>query len=167
MKYSKEFKLQCIQRYKNGDYIKDPPGVKHKTFYNTVLSWTRIYDSLGEVGLEHGRPTLNIDQRIELINRVEAGESYSSAALSMGIREDLLIKWHNIYKEKSIDGLKLLKRGRPSMTKSKKEVANKDPKDMTRKELLEALEMATIENEYLKKLSALVQKRKAQEQKKK
>ena len=53
------------------------------------------------------------------------------------------------------------------MTKSKKEVANKDPKDMTRKELLEALEMATIENEYLKKLSALVQKRKAQEQKKK
>ena len=65
------------------------------------------------------------------------------------------------------NGLKLLKRGRPSMAKQNKEVAKKDPKDMTREELLEALEMATIENEYLKKLSALVQKRKAQEQKKK
>ena len=167
MRYSKEFKLECIQRFKNGDYIKDPPGVKHKTFHNTVLSWTRIYDSLGEAGLEHGRPTLNIDQRIKLINRVEAGESYSNASLSMGIGEDLLIKWHKIYKEKGMDGLKLLKRGKPSMTKSKKEVAIKNPKDMTRKELLEALETATIENEYLKKLSALVQKRKAQEQKKK
>ena len=38
---------------------------------------------------------------------------------------------------------------------------------MSREELIEALEMATIENEYLKKLHALVQKRKAQEQKKK
>ena len=167
MKYSKEFKLECVQRYKNGDYIKDLPGIKHNTLRDQVRVWVRIFDSLGEAGLEHGRPTLNINQRIELINRVEAGESYSNVALSMSIKPDLLIRWHKIYKEKGIDGLKLLKRGRSSMTKSKKKVASKNPKDMTRKELLEALEMATIENEYLKKLSALVQKRKAQEQTKK
>ena len=167
MKYSKEFKLECIQRYKNGDCIEDPPRVKHKNFHDQLLLWVRVYDSLGEAGLEHGRPTLNIDQRIELFNRVENGESYKSVALSMGIQQCSLIKWHKIYKEKGMDGLKLLKRGKSSMTKSKKEVASKNPKDMTRKELLEALEMATIENEYLKKLSALVQKRKAQEQKKK
>ena len=46
-------------------------------------------------------------------------------------------------------------------------VIKKSKTDMSREELIEALEMATIENEYLKKLSALVQKRKAQEQKKK
>ena len=167
MKYSKEFKLEYVQRYKNGDFIKDPPGVNHKSFHEQIRKWVRIYDSLGEAGLEHERTTLDTNQRIELINRVEAGESYKSVSYSVGIGNDLLIKWHKIYKEKGIDGLKLLKRGRPSMTKSKKEVASKDPKDMTRKELLEALEMATIEVEYLKKLSALVQKRKAQEQKKK
>ena len=168
MKYSKEFKLECVQRYKNGDHIEDPPGAKHKTFYESVRQWNAIYDSLGEAGLEHNRPTLDINQRIELINRVEAGESYKSAAFSAGIQADLLIKWHKIYKESGIDGLKLLKRGRkPSMAKTNKEVAKKDPKDMSREELIEALEMATIENEYLKKLSALVQKRKAQEQKKK
>ena len=167
MKYSKEFKLECIQRYKNGEYVEGPPGLKHKNFHDQLLLWVRVYDSLGEAGLEHSRPTLSINQRIELFNRVENGESYKSVALSSGIQTGLLIKWHKIYKEKGIDGLKLLKRGRSSMTRSKKEVASKDPKDMTRKELLEALEMATIENEYLKKLSALVQKRKAQEQKKK
>ena len=168
MKYSKEFKLECVQRYKNGDHIEDPSGAKHKCFQDQVRKWTRIYDSLGEAGLEHGRPTLDINQRIELINRVESGESYKSVAFSAGIQVDLLIKWHKIYQEKGIDGLKLLRRGRkPSMTKQNKEVVKKDPKNMTREELLEALEMATIENEYLKKLSALVQKRKAQEQKKK
>ena len=168
MKYSKEFKLECIQRYKNGDHIEDPPEVKHSNFCDQVRKWTKIYDSLGEVGLEHGRPTLDINQRIELINRVESGESYTSVALSAGIHDDLLIKWHKIYQEKGIDGLKLLKRGRKSsMAKQNKEVVKKDPKDMTRDELIEALEMATIEVEYLKKLSALVQKRKAQEQKKK
>ena len=84
MKYSKEFKLECVQRYKNGDHIEDPPGMKHKVFYNQLLQWTKIYDSLGETGLEHNKPTLNINQRIELINRVEAGESYTSVALSAG-----------------------------------------------------------------------------------
>ena len=167
MKYSKEFKLECVQRYKNGDNIEDPPGAKHECFQEQVRKWTRIYDSLGETGLEHSRPTLDINQRIELINRVEAGESYKSAAFSAGIQADLLIKWHKIYKESGIDGLKLLKRGRPSMAKQNKDVVKKDPKDMSREELIETLEMVTIENEYLKKLSALVQKRKAQEQKKK
>ena len=167
MRYSKEFKLECVQRYINGDYIKDPPGVKHSSFHRRIMEWASIYDSLGEAGLEHSKPTLDINQRIELIKRVEAGESYNSVALSAGIQHDLLIKWHKIYQEKGIDGLKLLKRGRPSMAKQNKDVAKKDPKDMSRDELLEALEMATIENEYLKKLSALVQKRKAQEQKKK
>ena len=167
MKYSKEFKLECVQRYKNGDYIEDPPGIKHKSFRDQVDTWVRIYDLLGEEGLEHSRPTLDINKRIELIKRVEASESYNSVALSAGVQHDLLIKWHKIYQEKGIDGLKLLKRGRPSMAKQNKEVVNKDPKDMSRDELLEALEMATIEVEYLKKLSALVQKRKAQEQKKK
>ena len=127
MKYSKEFKLECIQRYKNGDYIKGPPGVRHKTFHDQLLLWVRIYDSLGEAGLEHSKPTLDINQRIELINRVESGESYTSVALSAGVQHDLLIKWHKIYKEKGIDGLKLLKRGRPSMAKQNKEVAKKDP----------------------------------------
>lgn len=164
MKYSKEYKLDCIQKYKNGKYIEDPPGVKHKQFGDQIRKWTRIYDSLGESGLEHGRPTLDLTQRRRLIERVEEGESYRSVAFSAGIGTDLLVKWHKIYMEKGIDGLKLLKKGRkPSMNKKLK----KEDSQKTREELLEELEYLRAENEYLKKLSALVQKRKAREQQKK
>jgi len=168
LKYTKEFKLECIHKYQNGEYIHDPPGTKHRDFHNQILKWHRIYESLGEAGLEHGRPTLDIEQRIELIKRVENGESYCSAALSAGIGDDLLAKWHRIYLEKGVDGLKSLKRGRRSMPKKKIEInINKADEDKTREELLEELKLARIENDYLKKLNALVQRRKAQEQKKK
>ena len=133
MKYSKEFKLECIRKRKEGIYIATPPGFRERDcFLNQVRDWTRIYDSLGEAGLEHGRPTLDIDQRLELIRRVENGESYKSAALSAGIGDDLLIKWHKIYMEKGIDGLKSLKRGKPSM---KKKPVSKEDSDKTKEEI--------------------------------
>ena len=168
MKYTKEFKLECVLKYRNGKCIPDPPGVRHAVFHDQVIKWNKIYDSLGEAGLEHGRPTLDIEQRFELIRRVENGESYDAAACSAGIRSDLLINWHRIYSEKGMDGLKSLERGRPSMPRKKIEInINKADEDKSREELLEELKLARIENEYLKKLSALVQKRKAQEQKRK
>ena len=167
MKYSKEYKLECVRKYKEGIPIEDPPNTNHKQFRIQIRKWNRIFDSLGEAGLEHGRPTLNVSQRLELIQRVENGESYRSAAFSAGIQHDLLIKWHKIYMENGIDGLKSLKRGRPCMKDKKHESVKKQDSDKTKEELLEELEYVRAENEYLKKLSALVQERKAREQKKK
>ena len=168
MKYSKEFKLECIRKRKDGIYIESPPGYKDRDcFLNQVRKWSRIYDSLGEAGLEHGRPSLSLDQKLELIKRVEAGESYSSVGFSAGIYSSLLGKWHKIYMESGIDGLKSLKKGRPSMKNNKPDSAKKEDSDKTKEELLEELEYLRAENEYLKKLDALVQERKAQERKKK
>ena len=167
MKYSKEYKLECVRKYKEGIPIEDPPNTNHKQFRIQIRKWNRIFDSLGEAGLEHERPTLNVSQRLELIQRVENGESYRSAAFSAGIQHDLLIKWHKIYKEFGIDGLQSLKRGRPCMKDKKHESVKKQDSDKTKEELLEELEYVRAENEYLKKLSALVQERKAREQKKK
>ena len=166
MKYSKEFKLECIRKRKEGVYIQTPPGFKNRDrFMSQIRKWSIIYDSLGEAGLGHGKPTLDIDQRLELIRRVENGESYYSVACSAGIGSDALTKWHGIYTESGIDGLKSLKRGKPSM--KKKESVKKEDSDKTREELLEELQYVRAENEYLKKLRALVQERKAREQKKK
>ena len=56
MKYSKEFKLECVRKRKNGIYIETPPGFKKRdNFMREIRKWSRIYDSLGEAGLEHGR----------------------------------------------------------------------------------------------------------------
>ncbi len=164
MKYSKEFKIECVKKYKAHEHINDPPGVAHKNFHKQIWRWSKIYGSLGEAGFEHNKPTLDISQRLELINRVENGESYESVALSAGTTPDLLIRWHKIYLEKGIDGLQSLKRGRKSMTNTK---PKKDNSKSELEQLKEELEYYKAENEYLKKLNALVQKRKAQEQKKK
>lgn len=56
MRFTKEFKLECIRKFKFGEQIDDPGGCKHKTFADTVRRWVRIYDSMGEVGLEHVKP---------------------------------------------------------------------------------------------------------------
>ena len=53
------------------------------------------------------------------------------------------------------------------MENKKADSVKKKDSDKTREELLEELQYVRAENEYLKKLSALVQERKARQQKKK
>lgn len=168
MKYSKEFKLECVRKYKNGEYIEDPPGVTHSGFHHQVMKWNKIFDSMGEDGLDHSRPTIPIEKRIELFIRIENGESYQSVAFSVGIQPDLLIKWHKIYRQEGIEGLQSLKRGRPKMKKEQKQMKPLD--EMTPEEknkyYEEQLEYLQAENAYLKKLRALVQKKQDQQRKK-
>ena len=168
MRYTKEFKLECITRYKSGDYIEDPPGVKHGSFQGQVRQWVYIYDSLGEAGLDNNRPTIPVKDRIELFVRIENGESYNSVATSIGIQAGLLIKWHKIYRQEGIEGLQSLKRGRPKM--SKKPIIQKPLDQMTPEEKVkyyeEKLEYLEAENAYLKKLKALVEQRQDRQRKK-
>ena len=164
MRFTKEFKLECIRKYKSGERIDDPGGCKHATFRNNVLEWIRIYDCLGEVGLEHKKPKRNWQDKMDMIQRVIDGESIKSVAYSNGIKGSLLSKWYKIYQESGIDGLKLDRRGRPPKMAKKPKTSN-EPK--TKEELEKELEYLRAENEYLKKLNALVQKRKGRQPKKK
>ena len=164
MRFTKEFKLECIRKYKAGEYIDDPGGCKHKTFWNTVLEWVRIYDALGDVGLEHIKPKRNWQDKMDMIQRVLDGESIKSVAYSNGIKGSLLSKWYKIYQEFGVDGLKLDRRGRPHKTMKKPKISNEVK---TKEELEKELEYLRAENEYLKKLNALVQKRKDRQPKKK
>ena len=55
MKYSWEFKLECISKYKNGEHISTPgKRMRQKDiFMGYVRSWTNKYDDLGINGLKH------------------------------------------------------------------------------------------------------------------
>ena len=164
MRFTKEFKLECIQKYKDGESINDPGGCKHKTFLDTLRHWVRVYDSLGEVGLEHKKPKRAWQDKMNMIQRVLDGESISEVACSNGIQGNLLSKWFKIYQKSGIDGLKLDKRGRPPKMAKKSKTSNVTK---TKEELEKELEYLRAENEYLKKLNALVQKRKVRQPKKK
>lgn len=84
MRYTKEFKLECVRKYMNGEHIPDPGGCTHRTFYRNVLRWVKIFNQLGEIGLEHKKPPISSEQKLALINRVIQGESYCSVAYSIG-----------------------------------------------------------------------------------
>ena len=164
MRFTKEFKLECVKKYQNGERIDLPAGWKYRTFQHRVRMWSRIYESLGEIGLEHKKPKRTWQDKMNMIQRVLNGESISEVAYSNGIQENLLSKWYKIYQELGIDGLKLDRRGRPSKMAKKPKTSNETK---TKEELEKELEYLRAENEYLKKLSALVQKRKGRQPKKK
>ena len=165
MRFTKEFKLECVRKRKAGERIEDPGGCKHKTFHHKVLEWVRIYDALGEAGLEHKKPRRSWEDKMAMIQRVLDGESINSVALSNGIQGNLLSKWLKTYQESGLDGLKSSgKKGRPPKMPNKPKPGN-GPKTVD--ELEREVEELRAENEYLKKLSALVQGRKGRRPKKK
>lgn len=167
MRYTKEFKLECIRKYKNGEYITDPGGCSHATFYRKLNSWVHIFDELGEAGLEYSKTMLSFEDKIRCVQRVINGESMNSIATSIGRQESQISKWYNIYLHEGFEGLKFRKKGRPPKMKKEEKYIESLSLEEQNEELKKRLELLEIENEYLKKLAALVQQRKGQQQKKK
>lgn len=156
MKYSKEFKIKTVLLWKKEKRYIIPQGIKRKSWYNKIRKWERIYDQLGEKGLEHNNLQLSFDDKLQCINRLLNGESAISIAISYGKQETSIIKWYKIYRQYGIDGLKSLKRGREK--KMKKPSNDKNKSEL--KKLREENKYLKAENEYLKKLRALIQKEK-------
>ena len=39
MKYSYEYKLECVELYRKGEWSETPKGLTQKTFRNTIRKW--------------------------------------------------------------------------------------------------------------------------------
>ncbi len=169
MKYSWEFKLECVNKYKNCEYINIPgsPGFHH-TFMKHVREWVATYDELGVDGLKHSPTNKNwtAEKRFELVAKVLAGNSIQSVSKNAHINNGQLYQWVRRYNEKGIDGLQC-KKGRPTKQFVMKKKTKKTKLSVSEQEELKLLrernEYLEMENEYLKKLDALVSKREAAE----
>ena len=170
MKYSWEFKLECVSKYKNGEYIATPGKTRNQriTFMNHVKEWVKNYDDLGIDGLKHSSTHKNWtpEKRFELVAKVLVGHSIASVARNAHINPGQLIQWVRRYNEKGMDGLQC-KRGRPTKQIVMKKKTKKSKLSVSEQEELKLLrernEYLEMENEYLKKLDALVSKREAAE----
>ena len=169
MRWTKEEKLKMVLEYKKNGLTPIVKGCSKKTMRRRILKWTKVYDIYGENGLEHRSRHWTYGDKRNAVQRVLDGESYCEIAHSLGMStESQVLTWHRKYLELGWDGLKLDGRGR------KRKMGNKPIKPSKSKsqeeeivELRKRLEYLEAENAYLKKLAALVQQRKAQEQKKK
>ena len=171
MKYSLEFKLECVNKYKNGDFIILPPGLRSRdSFMAHIRTWVKTYDDLGIDGLKHSSTNKNWtpEKRFELVAKVLAGNSIQSVADKAHINNGQLYHWVIRYNEKGMDGLQC-KKGRPTKQFVMKKKTKKTKLSISEQEELKLLrernEYLEMENEYLKKLDALVSKREAAEAK--
>ena len=156
MKYTLEFKLECIDKYKNGMHIDAPSNCKssHRDFMHRVRNWTKTYDKLGISGLKHNvfNRQWTAEERFKIVAQTLAGKSLVQTALENGIDGGLLYQWAKRYREKGIDGLEL-RAGRkpkvPNMPKKRK--IRLAPSEKEELELLRARNgYLEAENIYLK-----------------
>lgn len=170
MKYSWEFKLECVNKYKNGQYIATPGKRKKQrnTFMNQVREWVKYYDDLGIDGLKHSSKNKDWTpkKRFQLVAKVLAGNSISLVSRNAHINSGQLYQWVKRYNEKGMDGLQC-KQGRSTKQFVMKKKTKKTKLSISEQEELKLLrernEYLEMENEYLKKLDALVSMREAAE----
>ena len=143
-------------------------SVKYKIRKSVITYLTSLIDKHGIDILRANKNRIHTKiEKEEAINRVLTnGEAVWSVALDIGLASDgMLRNWIKNYKENCYNIVER-KRGRPTMPKITKK-KEKETKDETIKRLQEENLYLKAELEYSKKLRAVVQARKNQQQKKK
>ena len=165
MRYSHEYKLNCIALYRQGKWPETPEGIKEHNFRTMIGRWARIEDSQGPDALRHQNfnKTWTPEEKLELISQVLAGKSNQSVALSAGIHSGMLYQWVRKYKILGYNGLVDTKKGRPPKEPQMK--MNTNPIPLTESEQEELIRLRA-ENEYIKAENEVIKKRIALRQEK-
>jgi transposase len=166
-KLSYEDKINIYYKKKNGQSRKSLAS-EYKIRDCIVMYLVRLIDKHGfEILRKDKNKYYTPNQKEQIINRVLiGGESISSVAVDEGLSSyGMLQNWIKKYKEMGYNIVER-KRGRSTMQKVTKK-KERETKDETIKRLEEENLYLKAELEYSKKLRAVVQARKNQQQKKK
>ena len=165
MRYSYEFKKQCVELYRQGCWPPTPEGVSCQRFRHNILQWKRVEDACGPEALRHKsqNKVWTAEERYELVAKVLAGKSRTSVAITAGISTGQLYNWVRKYKELGYNGLVNMKKGRPS--KEPKMKRNIVPTQLTESEREELIRLRA-ENEYIKAEIEVIKKEIALREKK-
>lgn len=129
-----------------------------------VMRWVKRYEQFGTEGLQKKFGTYSGDFKFSVIDYMHKNHlSLFQTATHFGIPNDTTLgKWERIYYEEGPQGLYRDNRGRKSKMSSGKPRKKKLNKE-TNEDLIAEVQRLRMENEYLKKLQALVQERIARE----
>ena len=156
-KYSKEEKLAAIKAVEAGESIAEV--ARQFQISDSVLKWVvRNYCEHGEKGLSSRAYNWTAEQKKEVLKYMHENQlSFKETGVRLGIRDGTILHWERRYLEKGIEGLENKKKGR------KPRVQKPKPPKTRLEELEEENLNLRIENEYLKKLNALVAEREKRE----
>jgi len=168
-KYSDVFKLKVVLEYlegKNGGF--ETLGKKYGVDNSQIRHWVHNYEANSIEGLSKVTRTYDGATRIHIVEYMHQNSLSlrQTAALFCISSHSTLSKWERIYYEEGKEALLEERRGRKHMsTKKPKESKKKNVNE--NEDLLAEVQRLRMENEYLKKLNALIQEREKSEQKKK
>lgn len=168
-KYSNKFKLEIVKYYLEEHHSYSECCKKFNIPSKTpIKNWVKKYELYGPEGIIK-RLNSSYDGNFKQ-NVVEYMHSNHLSATETAVYyrlagADIVLKWERIYYEEGPQGLYIERRGRSRnmSAKPKKKKLNKDVEE----DLIEEVQRLRMENEYLKKLNALVQERIKRENKKK
>ena len=163
-KYSYEEKLDAVLRIKeDGMSVRDVAKIIG-TSHEHVRRWVMRYEQFGVEGLCMKHGSYNGAFKLSVIEYMHDNHlSLSQTAVKFGIPTDVTVgKWERIYYEEGPQGLYRDNRGRKSKMSSEKPKKKKLNPEME-EDLIAEVQRLRMENDYLKKLQALVQERIARE----
>ena len=163
-KYSYEEKLEAVKRV-----IDDGMSIKASARIlgagqTPVLRWVSRYNQFGPEGLLMKHGSYDGSFKVSVIEYMHENHlSLFQTAVKFGIPNDTTVgKWERIYYEEGPQGLFQGRRGRPRKMNSDSKRTAKLNKE-TEEDLIAEVQRLRMENDYLKKLQALVQERIARE----
>ena len=158
MRYTYEYKVECVEKYRKGEWAQTPPGINEKNFRKQIRQWVRKEEVLGLEALKHKESNRkwSAEERLELVKRVLSGESQKSVAYCSDVDPSVLRKWVEKYKTMGYNGLEERRKGRPRKESAMKRKCNSSPLSESEREELMRLR---AEVEYWKTENAVIKKR--------
>ena len=152
MRYSYEYKRECVELYRQGRWPATPDGIKDpENFHGMIRRWARMEEANGAEVLKHKgqNKAWKAGERLELVSKVLAGASIASVAIDAGISRGLLYQWVRKYKTKGYNGLAKMKSGQASKEAQMKNLNYNHPRDLNESEYEELIRLRA-ENAYIK-----------------
>jgi transposase len=158
-KFTVEDKLQAVKRYLNGNESSYEIAKSLGTDNKAIYKWVKQYEYNGVEAFNKSCTNYTQQFKLDVLNyMIEHGTSLNETAAIFQIpAPSTILVWRKLFETQGLDALQSKKKGRPSMKKE----YNQQPKQAPIKGSTEALEVRIkqleMENDYLKKLNALVQ----------
>lgn len=164
-RYSMEFKAEIVQRYLQGNIgLKQLASEYHIPSQSSIKKWVSLYREHGMEGLCTAHKTYSGDFKLYVVEYMHnTGASLQRTAIHFNIPSKETVKqWERIYFEEGKEALYEERRGRANGMEPKKSREVKNHADEN-EDLIAEVQRLRMENEYLKKLNALVQERERSE----
>ena len=158
-KYTSEEKLQATIRYLKGNESSHEIAKSLGTDNTAILKWAKLYEYHGEEAFIKRYTNYSAQFKLDVLNyMIEHGTSSRETAAIFNIPTPSTIdSWKKQFETNGFDALQSKKKGRPSMKKETNKHLKQAPIEGSPEALQAEINRLRMENEYLKKLNALVQ----------